>query len=137
MEEVVQTMKDLRSDWNQVPPYLAILENQSEHSYFALLSHQVSTHIIGVYDGVNSSVRLVWTTDPDFIQGVRKTEPTRYVFFRYPDLVDRPMFLNTQLLCARWFQWSRAFDQTTDGLLRTFNALETLLFKDPTVSTGS
>jgi hypothetical protein len=132
-----RTMDDLAAEWDPVPPYLAIVDNQSEHSYFALLSHSVRTHVIGVFDGVNSSVSLLWTTDPDLIFKIRAKDPTRYVFYRYPDLIDRPMFINTQLVCSRWFSWARTFGSSSDGLLRTFNALETLLYKDPTVFTGS
>ena len=131
-----QTMCELDRSWSPAPPYLAVIDNISEHSYFVLLSNGVRTYVTGVYDGVNNSVRLVWTTDPDFIAGVRSHESTRYVFYRYPDLIDRPMFINSQLVCARWFQWSKTFT-TTDGLLRIFNALEALLYKDPTVFTGS
>lgn len=110
--------------------YVAMINNVSEHASFNLLACKTSLQIIGVYDTVNTSVRLVWTNDPDFVQNLKEEDYTRYVFYRFPDLYDRPLFIYTQSVCAKWFSWSKVFTGT-DGILKTFNALENFLYKDP------
>ena len=114
-------------------PYLICVNNQSNHSYFTLLTQGLDLYLYGVYDTVNKTVRLVWTNAPDFISACREAEPTRHVFYRYPVLRDRPMFIYTQAICSKWAEWSRVFSQP-DGLLKSFNALENFLYKDPTTS---
>lgn len=113
---------------NQVP-YLAVINNTKEHPYFNILVCGIDLHMIGVYDTVNRSVRLVFTTDPDFIEKVRSADYTRYVFHRFPVVADRPLFLHTQSLISRWYSWSKAF-RGPDSILRCFNVLECYVLKD-------
>jgi len=113
-----------------VPPYLICINNNSTHSYFTLLAQGITLYTYGVYDTVNRSVRFAWTNDEQFIQTCRSVDPTRYVFYRYPVLENRPLFLHTQVLCSKWAEWSKVFTGP-DGVLKAFNALELFLYKDP------
>lgn len=117
-------------EWVCDEPYIAIINNQSDHSYFSVLSEKLELHVTGCYDVVNKSVRLMFSTDENWIQDIREAEPTRYIFYRYPPICNRPLFIHTQSLCSRWYSWSNTFT-TTDGVLRAFNALEVVLFKNP------
>lgn len=125
-------MDDLGTHVISTYPYLICINNNSSHSYFTLLTQGLHVHVYGVYDTVNRSVRLVWTNDEQFIQSCRVVEPTRYVFYRYHILVDRPLFLHTQVLCSKWAEWSKVFTGP-DGVLKAFNALELFLYKNPRI----
>jgi hypothetical protein len=129
-------MDDLGTRLISSCPYLLCINNNSQHSYFTLLSQGVQLYVYGVYDTVNRSVRLVWTSDEHFITSCRAVEPTRYVFYRYPTLIDRPLFLHTQVLCSKWAEWSKVFTGP-DGVLKAFNALELFLYKNPRVESYS
>jgi hypothetical protein len=115
------------------PAYISVIDNSSEHPSFSLLSCYMRLYLIGIYDMVNSSVRLAWTTDEDFVQKIREQDPTRYIFYRYPDVYNRPIFLHTENVCARWYTWSKTFTGPS-GLLKCFNLLENFLFKNPNLS---
>jgi hypothetical protein len=127
-------MQMLMKEIDPRQPYVATINNTSEHATITLLAQGSPLYVLGVYDGVNKSVRLVWTTDPDFVQIVRAEDPTRYVFYRYPDLFDRPLFIHTQNVCANWFSWSKNFEGP-DSVLKIFNALENFLYKNPNTAT--
>jgi hypothetical protein len=112
--------------------YVAVINNLSEHATFTLLTSGTTLYLTGVYDTVNSSVRLVWSTEDTFVEEVRRADQTRYVFYRFPPIVDRPLFIYTQLVCSKWYSWTKAFNGV-DGLSKAMNALEVLLYKDPTI----
>jgi hypothetical protein len=112
--------------------YAAVINNLSEHATFTLMSSGKVIHLTGIFDAVNSSVRLAWTTEDGFIEEIRRADPTRYVFYRFPPIVDRPVFIYTQLVCSKWYSWTKAFTGT-DGLSKAMNALEVLLYKDPSI----
>lgn len=127
-------MQQLMDDFSRTvdDPYVICINNNSHHSYFTLLVQDTTLYVYGVYDTVNKSVRLVWTNSDNFISSCRETDPTRYVFYRYPPLRDRPMFIYTQAICAKWHEWNRVFIGP-DGVLKSMNALENFLFKNPQV----
>src|ERR1700682_4826698 len=128
-------MDDLNTEYTTTnPEYLICINNSSTHSYFTLLTQGLSIHVYGVYDTVNKSVRIVWTNDDQFIASCRSVEPTRYVFYRFPLLENRPLFLYTQNLCARWYDWNKIFTGP-DGILKAFNTTEILLYKNSNVET--
>lgn len=112
--------------------FFSIVHNSGEHPNISLLSSGLHIDLIGVYDLVNSSVRLVWTTDKSFINDVKAYDFPRYVYYRFPTFRDRPIFLYTQALCSKWLEWHRAFEGPS-VVLRCFNALEAFLYKDPSV----
>lgn len=110
-------------------PYVAVINNTKEHPYLNILVCGVELHVLGVFDTVNRSVRLVFTTDPEFVDKVRFSDYTRYVFHRFPPVTNRPLFLHTQSLISRWYSWSKAF-RGADSILRCFNVLECYVLKD-------
>lgn len=110
-------------------PYVAVINNTREHPYFNVLVCGVVLYLIGVYDTINRSVRLVFTTDPEFIDKMRHSDYTRYIFHRFPPVTDRPLFMHTQSLISRWYSWSKAF-RGADSILRCFNVLECYVLKD-------
>lgn len=112
--------------------FLSVVVNDGDHGHIGLLSHEQDLYIYGVYDLVNISVRLVWTTDEWFISDVREQDFTRYIFYRLPTLRNRPLFLYSQALCSKWYGWTKQF-QGTDGTLKAFNALEHYLYKEPEI----
>lgn len=114
-------------------PYLAVINDVSRYGSISLLAEAMSLKVLGVYDTVNTSVHLVWTNDRHFENDLRATAPTRYVLYRFPVLENRPLFIHTQYLCSRWYDWMKAF-RNTDGILRAFNVVETVLFRDPSVA---
>jgi hypothetical protein len=121
-------MEEIHSLFDE--PYVSVINNQSDHSYFVVLANRREIFVTGCYDTVNKSVRLMFSTDNSWIQSIRSAEPTRYVFYRYPNISGSPLFLHTQSLCSRWYSWTNTFTET-DGVLKAFNALETVLYKDP------
>jgi hypothetical protein len=126
-----EELKKVQRTSSDVLRFFSIVHNTGDHPTIALLSCGVHVDLIGVYDTQNSSVRLVWTTDKDFIATVRAHDFTRYVFYRFPAFKDRPIFLYTQSLCSRWLDWMRIFESDPSRVLRSFNAMENFLYKDP------
>lgn len=111
--------------------YVTIINNESDHSSFNILSRGFMVDVFGIYDVVNSSVQLAWSTDEEFINLCRAPDPMRYIFYRYPPVLDRPLFVYTQYLCSKWYKWRRGFDGEA-SVLKAFNALESFLYKDHT-----
>lgn len=127
LQRLLETTSDYHAE------YVAIVNNQSEHPSFSILSQGLDLGFYGVYDTVNRSTRLAWSTDPDFVQITRAQEPTRYLFHRYPTVKDRPLFIHTENVCSKWYVWKQAFTNV-DGVLKAFNVLENFLFKNPEVA---
>lgn len=101
---------------------------------FYLLSKGIPLYYALVFDVQENSVQLVWSTI-DFKTDIQTRSLFRYVFFPFNPVVDRPIFMPTQALCARWWQLIKGFGESRHGLLRAANALELVLYKDPTVET--
>lgn len=80
------------------------------------------------------SVRLLFSTfDPiPHIRLACVNEPNRYVFFRFPNLVSRPLFLWSSYMCKRWYSANRDLQNNALGLITACNALENQLYKDHT-----
>lgn len=127
LQRLLETTSDYHAE------YVAIVNNQSEHPSFSILSQGLDLGFYGVYDTVNRSTQLAWSTDPDFVQITRAQEPTRYLFHRYPTVKDRPLFILTENVCSKWYVWKQAFTNV-DGVLKAFNVLENFLFKNPEVA---
>ncbi|MGF3998918.1 hypothetical protein ACQX8C_14365, partial [Staphylococcus aureus] len=127
LQRLLETTSDYHAE------YVAIVNNQSEHPSFSILSQGLDLGFYGVYDTVNRSTQLAWSTDPDFVQITRAQEPTRYLFHRYPTVKDRPLFIHTENVCSKWYVWKQAFTNV-DGVLKAFNVLENFLFKNPEVA---
>lgn len=127
LQRLLETTSDYHAE------YVAIVNNQSEHPSFSILSQGLDLGFYGLYDTVNRSTQLAWSTDPDFVQITRAQEPTRYLFHRYPTVKDRPLFIHTENVCSKWYVWKQAFTNV-DGVLKAFNVLENFLFKNPEVA---
>ncbi|MGT3783824.1 hypothetical protein ACVTE8_14795 [Staphylococcus aureus] len=127
LQRLLETTSDYHAE------YVAIVNNQSEHPSFSILSQGLDLGFYGVYDTVNRSTQLAWSTDPDFVQITRAQEPTRYLFHRYPTVKDLPLFIHTENVCSKWYVWKQAFTNV-DGVLKAFNVLENFLFKNPEVA---
>lgn len=127
LQRLLETTSDYHAE------YVSIVNNQSEHPSFSILSQGLDLGFYGVYDTVNRSTQLAWSTDPDFVQITRAQEPTRYLFHRYPTVKDRPLFIHTENVCSKWYVWKQAFTNV-DGVLKAFNVLENFLFKNPEVA---
>ncbi|BAG41702.1 hypothetical protein [Ralstonia phage phiRSL1] len=114
--------------------FTSFMVNSGQHGHLAVMTRGRTVYVIGVYDTVNNGVRLVLTTDQWFVQDTRQHDFPRYVYYRFPDLNDRPLFLYSQALCGKWWKWSQTHTGV-DGVLKCFNSLEHYLFKDPEVPT--
>lgn len=99
---------------------------------FYLLSQGRPLWVGLVFDLETASVQLVWATF-DFKADMQAHGMFRYVFYPMPKLLDRPLFVHTQNLCARWWKLMKSFGEDRHGIMRAANALELILYKDPTV----
>lgn len=117
-------------------PYVAHMVSQGDQNHLGILAQGQSLLMFGVYDTIGGSVQLVWTTDAHLMEDVRAADPNRYVFYRFPTLIDRPLFLFSPALVSKWINWVKKF-QGPDCVLRAFNALELYLYKDAEVPTRS
>jgi hypothetical protein len=99
---------------------------------FYLFSRCTPLYFALVFDVEETSVQLVWST-VDFKTHMQTRNLFRYVFFAFKPIVDRPIFIHTQSLCSRWWQFTRAFGNEKHSLLKAANALELQLYKDPNV----
>lgn len=84
-----------------------------------------------VCDLKDNSVRLVWCS-VDIKPLIREQDLIRYAFYSLPTLQSGPLFISTQFVCSRWWTFLKTFGTSRTALLRACNALEVLLYKDPT-----
>ncbi len=113
----------------------AVQDGTPTSGSFYLLSLGTPLYFNLVFDTQENSVQLIWATF-DFKADMQRRGLFRYVFFPLPTVIDRPVFLHTQNLCARWWKLIKNFGSTQHGFLKASNALELLLFKDPNVETS-
>lgn len=95
------------------------INNVSTHSTFLLLAKQVELYLFGVTCKEGSF--LTWTNDGDFESRMRDRYGNDFWFYRFRPLTNGLIFFPTQRYCARWYQWSSAFN---NDKLKTFAALE-------------
>jgi hypothetical protein len=100
---------------------------------FYLMSSGLPIYMALVFDTVDNSTQLVWSTI-DFKTNTQKRNMFRYVFFPMPIILNRPIFLPTHTLCAKWWKLTRGFGAGKYSLMKASNALELLIFKDPKVA---
>lgn len=112
----------------------AVREGDPVSGSFYLLSRTIPLYFALVFDIDENSVQLMWSTY-DFKTDIQTRSLFRYVFFAFTPIVNRPVFLHSQNLCARWWNFIKGFGEGRHGLLRASNALEMLLYKDPTIET--
>lgn len=118
------------------PPFVATVNmtssenNTSSNGGFYLLSHGTPIYVYVVYDLKEKTTRLTWATF-DIKLEIRSNDLTRYAFYEMPTLLDRPLFLPTQFICSRWYDFGHSFGKTKEAALTSCNALEVALYKDP------
>ncbi len=103
---------------------------------FYLLSLGQPIYLSLVFDVEENSVQLMWATF-DFKANIQSRGLFRYVFLSLGVVQDRPVFVHTQNLCARWWRLVKNFGEGRHGLLTAGNSLELMLFKDPNIEHGS
>lgn len=112
--------------------YACAVNNTGGKGTFSLLSNGVPINLYLVFDSEVDSIQLVWST-LDLETHIRNAYGIRYFFYRFPVIIDRPIFIHTQTICAHWWRWSRSFGLTVDARLKVANAVEVYLYKDPTI----
>lgn len=115
-------------------PFTAVVNNVStngESGSFYLLSTE-TLYVNLVFDIEEHSVRIVWS-DFDLKSYTQAAKQFRYVFYAMPTLTNRPLFIHSQTVCSRWWKFKKAFGESRHGLLRSCNALELFLYKDPDI----
>jgi len=98
---------------------------------FYLIAGSIPLYVCAVIDIETACVRLVWST-MDFKAELQKKQQLRYVVFAMEKLVNRPLFLNSSNICSYWWKLRKDSAGDTYNLLRTLNAVEMNLYKDPT-----
>jgi len=94
---------------------------QATPGSFYILSNRLPVYVALVFDQEEESVRLVWATF-DIVAKLRTSSinPNRFVFFRFPVAVSRPLFLPSQVLCQRWYNFTKTFKDKPLMPLRIF-----------------
>lgn len=85
-----------------------------------------------IFDADDQSVRLTWSTF-DLKSTLVAHKYQRYILFPFPLLMNRSLFIHSQNICARWWNLRRKFPSDYLNVLRSANALEQILYKDPNV----
>ena len=111
--------------------YSCVVNNKGSKGTFAILSSGVPINMFLMFDTVSRSVQLVWSTK-DLVNEIRETYGIRFYFYHFPTIINRPIFIHTQTLCAHWWRWSKGFGFSKSAELLTCNAAELYLYKDPT-----
>lgn len=124
-----QLLKALDGPMASVVNSVSTSSEESNGSFY-LLALQEPLYVNLVFDLEEHSVRIVWSTF-DFKADMQSRKQFRYIFYALPTLIDRPLFLPTRMLCGRWWHLRRMFGESKHGLLRSCNALELALYKDP------
>ena len=99
----------------------------SNHGTFILLSGRMPVYVAAVADP--QSYRIMWYTDREVETQMRDTDVRRYVFYRMPTLEDRALFIPSQVVCSRWWNWQEKMEDSNLKMLRCFNALESFLYR--------
>lgn len=112
--------------------FATFVNNVGSRNYFGLLSTGVPIYLYGAVDQ-DQSVHLVWSTDEGIGSALRATHGDRLHLYRFPEIVDRPLFISTQFVCSYWHRWSKEYKNNALSYLHAFNALEIRLYKDPNI----
>lgn len=110
---------------------VSIEPDRPVHGSFYLLVGHHALHMSLVFDSKAEAVMLVWSTEP--VRQVITAQMTprnakRYSFYDMPKIQDRAMFIHTQYLCSRWWDWSRSVKHAFANIALC-NAVETYLYR--------
>ena len=92
---------------------------------FYLLAKSKPLYSYFLVDTQSFSVSLIFSS-ADLKAYIRSITLNRYLFYRLPEIVNRPVFINTKVLCSRWHELK-------GDTFKAFNVLESHLFKDPSI----
>lgn len=138
MENARQLYKLNRMMEDITAPFAAAVNNSGtadkDSGSFYLLAHGVPLYVNMVIDNEDHSVRVVWSTF-DLKTDLQDRKQFRYLIYPMPTLHDRPLFINSQSACSRWWRFTNTFGKSGSALLRSCNALEMYLYKDPSLAT--
>lgn len=98
---------------------------------FYVLSSKVPIYVNLVIDLTDHSTQLVWATF-DFKAEMQASGMLNYVFYPFPVLIDRPLFVHTQNTCSKWWKLLKTFNGPFQ-YIRAANALELYLYKSPEI----
>ncbi len=108
----------------------AVQDQMPVSGSFYLLAKGIVLYVVLVFDIEENSVQLVWSTE-DIMKIMQASHMFRYVIYPMHKLDQRPMFIHTQQICARWWKLMKTFGDNKHSMIRAANALEILLYKDP------
>ena len=108
--------------------FLVVMNNVGTHGSWGFLSKGEPLYLYGIYN--DNEVQLIWTTDNLLIDSIRSMYPLKFSIYRFPVILDMPLFISTQAISSKWWRWSSS--SKTDPLL-CFNALELMIFKHVTL----
>lgn len=97
---------------------------------FYVMSASDPMFVTLVFDSLTGSVQLVWSTF-DIKARLRQLQAMNYSFFSMPTQRHSPLFVPSQNLCSKWWRLSNTFKDSRWSLIKTCNALEMMLYKNP------
>lgn len=101
---------------------------------FCLLASGSPIYVALAFNSRTGSVQLVWATF-DIKAALHQRPFFDYAVYPLPTLTDRPLFVPSQSLCSQWWRRQQRWANRRYGNLVAANALELMLYKDPTLPT--
>lgn len=118
-------------------PFAAVVNNvgtaTNESGTFYLLARSTPMYVNLLVDVEDHSVRIVWSSF-DLKSSLQDLKQFRYLMYPMPTLMNRPLFMDSQRACSRWWKFTNTFGTSGAALLRSCNALEMYLYKDPSLA---
>lgn len=118
----LQKLDRVRSD---EPGHYAVVNTEGTHGHFSILSSDYPLELLGVHDPQLKTTHLMLTDSNTAANYVRSVYPLRFFLYRFPPIVNRAVFIQTQTVSSHWWRYIKG-----DDLLFAFNALEMKLFRE-------
>lgn len=119
-------------------PFAAVVNNvgtaDNDSGSFYLLARSIPIYVNLLIDSEDHSVRIVWSSF-DLKTDLQDRKQFRYLIYPMPTLIDRPLFIDSQRACSRWWKFTHMLGTSGAALLRSCNALEMYFYKDPSLAT--
>jgi hypothetical protein len=109
--------------------YAALVNNVSLNGTISLLSNNVPIYLYLLFDLTEKSIQFLYST-VDIKAEIRDTYGLRYMFYQFPVILNRPIFIHTKTIASHWRRWHKSFSNSNDCMLKCCNATELYLFKD-------
>jgi hypothetical protein len=107
------------------PDNYLVVNTEGTHGHFSILANDCPLELIGVHDPQLKTTHLLLADGADAANYVRSVYPLRFFLYRFPPIVNRVVFLQTQTVSSHWWRYIKGGD-----LLFAFNALEMKLFRE-------